>query len=123
MLERTYQAANNMVNVRWAPLIGATIISERAWQSIPATMHDAMLNAAKKSGDMLRDEIRRLDRDAVVQMKNRGLNVIEPDAAMLADWRRQAEEAYPMLRGKMVPADLFDEVKHLHDQYLASQRS
>lgn len=123
MLERSFEQAPNMINVRWAPLIGATIISERAWQSIPATMHDAMLNAAKKSGDMLRDEIRRLDRDAVVQMKNRGLNVIEPDAAMLADWRRQAEEAYPMLRGKMVPADLFDEVKHLHDQYLAGQRS
>jgi len=123
MLERTYEAAGNMVNVRWAPLIGATIISERAWRSIPSTMHDAMLDAAKKSGSKLRDEIRRLDRDAVAQMKNRGLNVIEPDESMLTDWRRQAEEAYPMLRGKMVPADLFDEVKRLHDQYLAGRRS
>jgi TRAP-type C4-dicarboxylate transport system substrate-binding protein len=123
MLERSYEAAKNMVNVRWAPLVGATIISERAWNAIPAKLRPEMLAAAKKSGEKLRDEIRRLDRDAVVQMKKRGLNVIEADAAILADWRKQAEEAYPKLRGKMVPADLFDEVKRLRDQYRAGQRS
>ena len=71
----------------------------------------------------MRDEIRSLDRDAIVQMKQRGLNVIEPDAATLADWRRQAEDAYPTLRGTMVPEDLFDEVKRHRDAYRASKSS
>ncbi len=123
MLERSYEAAKNMVNIRWAPLVGATVISNRAWDTIPAELRPEMLQAAQDSGDKLRNEIRRLDRDAVVQMKKRGLNVIEADAALLADWRKQAEEAYPKLRGKMVPADLFDEVKRLRDEYRAGQRS
>ena len=89
MLERSYEEAKNMVNIRWAPLVGATIISERGWNTIPAELQPEMLEAAKKSGEKLRDEIRRLDRDAVVQMKKRGLNVIEPDPATLADWRKE----------------------------------
>lgn len=119
MLERSYEAAKNMIDLRWAPLVGATIISDRAWQRIPAGMRPELLQAARKAGDAMRDEIRRLDADAITQMKQRGLNVITPDAAALADWRRQTEAAYPTLRGTMVPADLFDEVKRLRDAHRA----
>ena len=117
MLERSYEAAKNMIDIPWAPLIGATIISNRVWQRIPADIRPQLLSAAKKAGDEMRDEIRRLDRDAITQMKKRGLKVVEPDAATLADWRRQTEAAYPKLRGTMVPEDLFDQVKRLRDDY------
>ncbi|MDE0163862.1 MAG: TRAP transporter substrate-binding protein DctP [Bryobacterales bacterium] len=123
MLERSFEAVNNMIDMRWAPLVGATIISDRAWQRIPEDIRPQMLTAARKAGDQMRDEIRSLDRDAIVQMKQRGLNVIEPDAATMADWRRQAEDAYPTLRGTMVPEDLFDEVKRHRDAYRASKSS
>ena len=119
MLGRSYEAAKNMVDLPWAPLVGATIISDRAWQRIPAGMRPELLQAARKAGDAMRDEIRRLDADAITQMKQRGLNVIKPDAAALADWRRQTEAAYPALRGTMVPEDLFDEVKRLRDAHRA----
>ena len=117
MLERSYEAAKNMVDLRWAPLVGATIIADRAWQRIPVDIRPEMLQAARKAGDAMRDEIRRLDEDAITQMKQRGLNVIKPDAAAMADGRRQTEAAYPTLRGTMVPEDLFDEVKRLRDAY------
>ena len=119
MLERTYKQANNMTAVRWAPLTGATIISKRSWDRIPSEHHAAMRKAAKEAGDKLRGEIRRLDADAIVQMKERGLKIIEPDPATLADWQKQAEDAYPTLRGKMVPPELFDEVRRLRDEYRA----
>ncbi len=119
MLERTYQQANNMTAVRWAPLMGATIISKRSWDRIPSQHHAAMRKAAKEAGDKLRGEIRRLDADAIVQMKERGLKIIEPDAAALADWQKQTEDAYSTLRGTMVPPELFDEVRRLRDEYRA----
>ncbi len=119
MLERTYQQANNMTSVRWAPLMGATIISKRSWDRIPGEHHAAMRQAAKEAGDKLRDEIRGLDADAIVQMKERGLKIIEPDAAALADWQKQTEDAYSTLRGTMVPPELFDEVRRLRDEYRA----
>ena len=119
LLERSYQQANYMTAVRWAPLMGATIISKRSWDRIPSEHHAAMRKAAKEAGDKLRGEIRRLDADAIVQMKERGLKIIEPDPAVLADWQKQAEDAYPTLRGEMVPPELFDEVRRLRDEYRA----
>ena len=119
MLQRTYERAGNMTAVRWAPLVGATIISKRSWSRIPAEHRPAMLEAARAAGDKLRHEIRRLDADAIAQMEQRGLRIVKPDADALADWKTQAEEAYPTLRGTMVPKDLFDEVRRLRDEYRA----
>jgi len=49
----------------------------------------------------------------VQAMKRRGLKVqaITPEAE--AEWRKTAEQLYPMVRGTLVPADLFDEVQRL----------
>jgi hypothetical protein len=45
------------------------------------------------------------------------LNVIRVDAAVTAEWRKDVESVYPKIRGKIVPDDLFDEVKRLRDEY------
>lgn len=50
-------------------------------------------------------------------MEKRGLNVVTLDEAELALWRSEAERAYPKLRGDYAPADLFDEVVRLRDEF------
>jgi hypothetical protein len=40
-----------------------------------------------------------------------------------AEWRRLAADLYPLVRGQMVPADLFDEVQALLAAYRAEQGS
>jgi uncharacterized SAM-dependent methyltransferase len=61
--------------------------------------------------------------EAVVAMQKRKLTVVHADAAVVADWRKQAESVYPKLRGDMVAADLFDEVVRLRDEYRARVRT
>ncbi len=122
MLNQWFGLANNMIDVKWAPLVGATIVSKQTWERIPETIRPQMLEAARNVGQRLRGEIRKMGEDAVAAMKKRGLRVITPDAATLADWRRQAEEAYPKLRGRLVPPELFDEVKRLRDEFRAQAR-
>jgi hypothetical protein len=39
-----------------------------------------------------------------------------------AEWRRAAEQMYPLVRGKMVPAEFFDEVQRLLREYRAEAR-
>ena len=51
------------------------------------------------------------------------IKVHRPDEATVALWRREAEAAWPRLRGKMVPADLFDEAKRLRDEARAATPS
>ena len=37
----------------------------------------------------------------------------------LADWVRFTDEAYPKIRGKLIPAEMFDEVSKLVKEYRA----
>ncbi len=68
----------------------------------------------------MRDGIRKMGDEAIATMQKRRLQVIHVDAAALAEWRRDAEGVYPKLRGGTIPADLFDEVRKLRDDYRAS---
>ncbi len=119
MLNQWFGLARHMIDVKWAPLVGATVVAKKTWERIPEASRTAMLEAARSAGVRLRGEIRKMGDDAVVEMKKRGLNVITLDAATLAEWRRQAEEAYPKLRGRLAPAELFDEVRRLRDEFRA----
>ena len=124
-----YKLANYMCDVKWAPLIGATIISKATWEKIPAAQRGPMLEAARKSGDALKGDIRAQGTRAIATMaagqpgrRASKLNITTPDAAALADWRKQTEADYPKMKGKIVPADLFDEVQRLRDEYRAQAR-
>ena len=123
MLNQWFGVANHMIDLKWAPLVGATIVSKQTWERTPEQVRSQMFEAARKSGDRLRGEIRKMGDDAVTEMKKRGLRITTPDAATLAEWRREVEEAYPKLRGRLVPAELFDEAKRLRDEYRSRGRA
>ena len=119
LLNQSFGIAKYMNDVKWAPLIGATLISKKAWESLPESERAEMFQAARESGKGLRDGIRRMGDDAVATMQKRNLTIVHADAAVVAEWRRQAEGVYPRLRGQMVPAELFDEVRRLRDEFRA----
>jgi hypothetical protein len=83
-----------------------------------------MLAAARRSGEALKNDIRAQDTRALETMtkgqpgkKVNRLEITALDPAALAEWRKQTEAIYPKMKGKMVPADLFDEVQRLRDEY------
>jgi TRAP-type C4-dicarboxylate transport system substrate-binding protein len=119
-----YSLTPYMCDVKWAPLVGATIISKDTWEKIPEPQRGPMLAAARKSGDALKEDIRTQGARAVAAMeagqpgkKTLKLTVTHPDAAALAEWRKQTEATYPKMKEKMVPPDLFAEVQKLRDEY------
>lgn len=112
-----FPLVNHMLDVRWAPLVGATIVRREVWERIPGNHRPAMLEAARQAGEKLRSEIRRMGEDSIEAMKERGLNIIHIDGETLEVWRKEAESVYPKLRGGIIPADLFDKVRSLRDEY------
>jgi hypothetical protein len=50
-------------------------------------------------------------------MQQRGLKVTRIAPETSAAWRAAAEQQYSQIRGRIVPADLFDEVTSLLAQY------
>ena len=117
LANQSFGLAKNMIDMKWAPLVGATIVSSRAWEQIPEPLRGEMLQIARKAGDDLRVKIRLSGELAVAEMVKRGLNVIRLTDAEMALWRKEAEAAYPKMKGKLVPPDLFDEVVRLSKEY------
>jgi len=114
MLDGTFQRAPYMTDLKWAPVIAGTVVSKQAWEKIPADLRPKLANAAAEAGESTRSRIRQLGEDAVTQMKQRGLNIVEADRAA---WKKEVEDGLPKLRGVLAPADLFDEAIRLRDEY------
>jgi TRAP-type C4-dicarboxylate transport system substrate-binding protein len=120
LINESYRQAPHMIGVKWTPLIAGTLIDLKVWQQLPEKYRPQMLEAARRAGNRLRSEIRKLGEDSIVEMQKRGLNVADLDTAQLAEWQLEAEKAYPKLRGRYTPADLFDEVQRLRDEFRKS---
>jgi TRAP-type transport system periplasmic protein len=117
LLDRSYAQARYMLDLPIAPVIGGTLIERATWEQIPADLRPRLIEASMKAGDRLRVEVRRLEKEAIAEMRQRGLEVVELDAAGRQLWIREAENAYPRLRGTYAPAELFDEAKRLVEEF------
>jgi len=115
-----YARANHMLNLHWGFLTGATIVRKDTWSKIAPDVQKKLLQIADGYGKKTRDDLRKQNEDAIQQMKNRGLDVEEP--ADIQAWQRAAEQANKVVRGKVVPAAIYDEVKRLRDEFRAQHR-
>ena len=112
-----YTQANHMLDLPWAPLVGAVVVTRKAWESMSPAGQKALRDAGEAAGAELRALSRREDDLAVQAMKKRGLKVQAVTPEIEAEWRQVATQLYPMIRGRLVPTDQFDEVQRLLAQY------
>jgi TRAP-type transport system periplasmic protein len=117
-----YGHASHMLDMNWVPIVGAAVITRKAWESMSPAAQKALREAGDSTGAQLRAISRRENDESVEAMKKRGLKVQRVSPEIEAEWRTLAEGAYPMIRGNMVPADLFDEVQRLLREYRAQAR-
>jgi TRAP-type C4-dicarboxylate transport system substrate-binding protein len=97
-----------MIDMPWVPLVGATVVSKKTWLKIPETLRPKLQEIANQANSRLRQKVRRLEAEAVLEMQKRGLNVIKPTDEQLQRWREVLVGTYPKLRGKIIPQDVFD---------------
>jgi TRAP-type C4-dicarboxylate transport system substrate-binding protein len=114
--------ARNMLEVTWVPLVGATVITKKAWEALPLPTRTAFREAAAAAGKQMQARSRQESLEAVEAMKTRGLVVHPVSSELQQEWRRFAEAVYPRIRGSMVPDNMFDRVLQLVNEYRASAR-
>lgn len=112
-----YTVATHMIDVDWAPLQGATVITKKAWDAFSPETRTALAEAASDAGRRFQERGRLEADSAVAAMQKRGLQVVAVPPAVENEWRAMAESFYPQIRGSLVPADMFDEVQRLLAQY------
>ena len=119
MLGQCYTVAKNMLALKWTVLSGAAIIRKDAWDKISPDLQKQLLSAAAVAGAKIRASDRKEDEESIAAMQKKGLvvNPITPQAE--AEWQRLTKVIYPEIRGKVVPADIFDEVQRLVAEYRA----
>lgn len=115
-----YSRANNMLDMHWGFLTGATVVRKDTWEKIPADVRPKLLEIAEDYGKKTRDDVRKQNEDAIQQMKKRGLNVVQP--SNIQAWHKAAEQANIVVRGKVVPEEIYDEVKRLRNEYRAQHK-
>jgi TRAP-type C4-dicarboxylate transport system substrate-binding protein len=109
-----YNTAGQMLDINWAPIVGALVITKKAWDDMSPEAQASLRAASDKAGVALRNQARGEVDEAVAAMKKRGLVVNRPNAEQMREWNELADKLYPRIRGSMVPADTFDEVmRHL----------
>src|SRR5438132_8949176 len=103
-----YTVVKHMTEVNWAPLVGATVVTKRAWDAIPQATRDVMAGAAAAWGKQIQDASRKESDEAVDTMKKKwGLSVHAMTPELQQQWRTFAESVYPKIRGALVPPEVF----------------
>ena len=103
--------AHNMLELKWVPVVGATVITSKVWDQMTPAARTQLRAAADVAGVKIRERSRQEDLEAIEAMKKRGLVVHPVTPEIEAEWRQMAEATYPKLRGTMVPAEMFDQVR------------
>jgi len=109
--------AKNMMAMKWAPLTAAVVISVKSWQKIPDDIRPSILKAAVKAGESAKNQIRKLEDDAIQTMQNLGLKVNNVNASQQVLWVNEIKETYPKLVGASIPEEIYNEVNTLLKNY------
>ncbi len=103
--------AKYMLELKWAPLVGAAVIKKKSWERVPEAARAEMLKIAMETGQQVKLAGRAESDAAVAAMVKRGLKVQTLTPEVDAEWVAVIDKLRDHIRGKIVPADMFDEAQ------------
>jgi len=116
-----YSATPYMLDLRVAPLVGATVVTTAAWNRLSEADRAAVTQAARAMQQRVLTDVPKVDADAVAAMQKAKLTVTTLDPAARAAFRQQVGQLTPSLRGNIVPADMYDMAVAARDAYRKTQ--
>ena len=114
-------AAPHMLDMNWVPLVGAAIINKKTWDSLSPEAQEALRKSAREAGKLIKADGRRENVESIEAMRKRGLKIHTLTPELDAEWNRTVENAWPKIRGTVVPADIYDEVMSQLKTFRAAQ--
>jgi TRAP-type C4-dicarboxylate transport system substrate-binding protein len=87
------------------------VVKKDVWERIPADVRPKLIAITQEYGKKIAAEVRRMDSEALSNMKAQGLVSVTPSDA--AAFQKAAQATYKVVRGRVVPEGVFDEVQKL----------
>jgi TRAP-type transport system periplasmic protein len=119
MLFQWYRQTPYMLELGLAPIVGADVITRKAWNAIPEADRTKMLIATDGVEKRLQVEVPKLDANAIATMTKNGLTVTK---ATGPEWRAQVDGLANTMRGEMVPQDIFDLATKARDEFRGQKK-
>lgn len=112
-----------MIDLPLTPLLGATIITSKAWLELPASQRAQLLAAANDAGATFENQIPGQERQAIAEMERRGLEILQiANGPEKERWRSVTESFAESMRQAFVPADFYDQALTARAAYRREQR-
>jgi TRAP-type C4-dicarboxylate transport system substrate-binding protein len=110
----------NMSTLKWAPLVGVLVISDRTWRSVPSNLRPKLAEAAERAAARLRAEVRSDSAEAIGVMQGYGLTIHEVTSDEIEIWRDEVRSFFRPLIGSYIDGRLVGEIEETLDAYRAS---
>lgn len=109
--------APHMTEIRTAKMVGATVLTMKAWKKIAVGARPGILAAADEAGQLSRDRIREFEIEAVEAMTEYGLEVHTLTPESQAEWEVVAKKSYEFYMRGYVSPELVARVERLRDEF------
>jgi TRAP-type C4-dicarboxylate transport system substrate-binding protein len=114
-----YSRTPHMLDLGFAPLVGAIVVSNKSWGRVPPPTQAALLKSAREMEARLAKLVPTQDAESIEEMKKRKLMVHRPAGA---GWDVVAQSLTQSLRGSMVPVEIYDLAVKERDAYRATRK-
>jgi TRAP-type transport system periplasmic protein len=114
-------AAPNMLEMNWVPLVGAALINKKTWDTLSPEAQAALRKSAQEAGKLIKADGRRENVESIEALRKRGAKIHPLPPEIDAEWDKVVEQAWPKIRGTVVPADIYDEVMSWLKTFRATQ--
>ena len=113
LAQQTFSLANHMTDLKYGVLIAGVVIDGKTWNRIPDKYQDNLKNVVNSMMDKYSVSNRKAESDAIVAMKQYGLNIHKPSIEQQKLWEEEFIRITPFLRGVAIPENIFDKVIEL----------
>ncbi len=101
-----FTIADNMCELKWAPLVGAIVVSTAVWNKLPDDLRPRLHDAVRKHVAVMNKEILRADAEAIDVMKQNGLTIDKVSPENEKAWKKVADVGIAKCEGKSYNAEI-----------------
>jgi TRAP-type C4-dicarboxylate transport system substrate-binding protein len=117
-----YRDAPYMLDLRFGPLVAATIMTDKAWQQISPDDRAKLLAASADTEKQVNAAAPGMDSKAIDEMVKAGLQIIKLDSSQAGAFEAAANKAIASQRALLVPADVFDAAMREREAYRKARK-
>jgi TRAP-type C4-dicarboxylate transport system substrate-binding protein len=103
--------AKNMSSLRIAPFMGAVLMNQSAWRSIPEKHRETVRRIGRETEAANNRNVQKMEADAIAAMLKYGLVVNDSTAEQEAEWAADINRVMPELLDKTFNKELYNEIE------------